>query len=54
METKYIDSKHGYEIPYYIDIPTEAKRVIIISHGFGSSKDSPTAQMMLKGLPEQD
>ena len=53
METKYIDSKHGYEIPYYIDIPIEAKRVIIISHGFGSSKDSPTAQMMLKGLPEQ-
>ena len=52
MEIKYLETDRHYAIPYYARIPDEPQRIIIISHGFGSSKYSPTAQLMLNGLAE--
>ncbi len=34
------------------DIPDEPVAIVIVTHGFGSSKESPTAQMMLEALPK--
>lgn len=36
-------SKQGYEIPYIYEGKGNEKKIVIISHGFGSSKESPTA-----------
>ena len=36
-------SKQGYEIPYVFEGKGDEKKIVIISHGFGSSKESPTA-----------
>lgn len=52
MEEKNLKTQRGYDIPYYENIPGDPKMIVIVSHGFGSSKDSQTAQMMLNGLPE--
>ena len=48
MKRDFIDG-----IPYVADIKGDEKQVVIILHGFDSSKDSPTAEMMLKALPEK-
>jgi len=40
-----------YNIPYTSSIEGNEKKIVIVIHGFGSSKESPTAQMMLTGLP---
>jgi len=47
MHKKTLKSKHGYDIPCVTNISGKEKKVIIISHGFGSSKASPTAQMIM-------
>jgi len=39
-------------IPYTANIKGDEKQVVIILHGFDSSKDSPTAKMMLEELPK--
>lgn len=39
-------------IPYIANIKGDEKQVVIILHGFDSSKDSPTAKMMLEELPK--
>ncbi len=44
--------KRAYEIPYIEKIKGDEKQVVIITHGFGSSMQSPTAQMMLEALAE--
>ncbi|MGI6721466.1 MAG: alpha/beta hydrolase [Anaerovoracaceae bacterium] len=51
METEYIKGKNGYDIPYYINLPQDAKKIIIAAHGFGSSKGSPTVLMLLEKMP---
>ena len=43
----------GYEIPCTFSIGRENTKVCVVAHGFGSSKESPTVQMLLKALPEQ-
>lgn len=45
-------SKAGYEIPYVYEGNGDEKKIVIISHGFGSSKESPTAVTMAKKLTE--
>lgn len=40
-----------YEIPYIENLKGDEKQVVIIAHGFGSSMQSPTAQMVLENLP---
>lgn len=39
-------------IPYIANVKGNEKQVVIILHGFDSSKDSPTAKMMLEELPK--
>ena len=39
-------------IPYVANIKGDEKQVVIILHGFDSSKDSPTAKMMMEELPK--
>lgn len=43
METKYIKRENGYDIPVKENIRGDEKKIVIISHGLGSSKESPTA-----------
>lgn len=43
----------AYSIPCEMIFPYEQKAFVIITHGFGSSKESQTAQMMLKDLSEK-
>lgn len=42
METKRIMGQNGYEIPC-VGHPTKGELAVVICHGFGSSKESPTA-----------
>ena len=43
-------SEGGRQIPVEYRLPADARRVCIIAHGFASSKESATAQMMLDHL----
>lgn len=54
MEQKrtWISGKKGYEIPCIRSLSGVEKKAVIVSHGFGSSKESPTASMLLEHLPE--
>jgi pimeloyl-ACP methyl ester carboxylesterase len=47
-----LNSTGGYSIPCIHTISGKDDLVCIISHGFGSSKESPTAQMMLEELSD--
>lgn len=51
MQKEYISGQRGYSIPCVYNIKGNEKAVCIIVHGFGSSKDSTTATMMLNELP---
>ena len=44
--------KREYEIPFIENLNGDEKQVVIIAHGFGSSMQSPTAQMVLDNLPK--
>ena len=50
--TQYLASKNGYMIPYICDIKDNEKKIVIVSHGFGSSKGSPTVKMLFDNLPQ--
>lgn len=52
MRKENIPGRNGYEIPCIFNLTGSEKRIVIISHGFGSSKSSPTAQAVLAALPE--
>ena len=43
--------RREYEIPYIENLRGDEEQVVIIAHGFGSSMQSPTAQMVLENLP---
>jgi pimeloyl-ACP methyl ester carboxylesterase len=49
--TVNLNSTGGYKIPCIHNLSGDEDMVCIVSHGFGSSKGSPTAQMMLEELP---
>lgn len=50
MPQENLRSRHGYAIPCRWDWQGE-QQVVIVCHGFGSSKDSPMAQMVAAALP---
>lgn len=41
----------GLPVPCELAFPEEPKAFVVVTHGFGSSKESSTAQMMLHDLP---
>lgn len=51
MREKNIPGRNGYDIPCLFNLAGGEKLTVIISHGFGSSKLSPTAQAVLAALP---
>ena len=53
MKTEWLATGRGYEIPCTFSIGRENTKACVVAHGFGSSKESPTVQMLLKALPEQ-
>ena len=42
---------NGHSVACLEDIPAGAERIVIAIHGFTSSKESPTVQMLLRRLP---
>lgn len=50
MKPIMLQSKHGYEIPCH-DNWQGQERVVIVCHGFGSSKASPMVQALHRELP---
>ena len=53
MKTERIKSKHDYQIPCLHTLTGKERQVAIIAHGFGSSKESPTALMLAEELPKK-
>ncbi|MCL1853819.1 MAG: alpha/beta hydrolase [Peptococcaceae bacterium] len=51
MQTLFISTGHADSVPCVYNITGREKAVCVIVHGFGSSKTSPTAAMMLTELP---
>ena len=51
MNKEYLPGQRGYSVPCVYNIKGNEKAVCVIVHGFGSSKDSTTATMMLNELP---
>ena len=51
MRKETIRGLNGYDIPGLNNISGGERTAVIISHGFGSSKESPTAQAIAAALP---
>lgn len=47
-----LKTKDGAVIPCELRYPDEPVAFVIVTHGFGSRKESPTARMMLEELPK--
>lgn len=52
MKKETIHGRSGYDIPCINNLVDNPKMVVIISHGFGSSKESPTAKAVVAALSE--
>lgn len=52
MKTEMISSKNDYLIPCSHTLTGNEQKAVIIAHGFGSSKESPTAMMLTQELPK--
>jgi len=52
MRKETIPGRNGYDIPCISQISGHENLAVIISHGFGSSKESPSAQAISAALPE--
>ena len=52
MQQAWLTSRHGYAIPCRWNW-TGQRRVVIVCHGFGSSKESPMAQAVAETLPRR-
>lgn len=48
-----IKSSCGYDIPVRMCVSGTEKKVLVMAHGFGSSKQSPTVSMMMEELPSK-
>ena len=44
--------RDSYDIPYRME-KGSGDKVVIVAHGFASSKESPTVEMLAKELPEK-
>ena len=53
MTRDMISGTNGYGIPCLYEVDGREETVCIVSHGFGSSKESVTAQMLLRALPKR-
>ena len=51
MTQELLSGLNGYDIPCRHTIQGGESMVCLITHGFGSSKDSPTAQLLAGELP---
>ena len=51
MEKRTLNSRRGYAIPCHITFSGEDK-ILVVCHGFGSSKSSPMVQALEKTMPE--
>ena len=51
MKTIQLKSVHGYEIPCHATCDGQDK-ILIVCHGFGSSKSSPMVQALEKTMPD--
>ena len=54
MTKEYIPNGRGYVVPCNYNINGSERIVCVVIHGFGSSKESPTAEMLLEELPQRD
>lgn len=52
MTNQCLTSQFGYEIPCTLQ-ESGAAKTLLICHGFGSSKESPTVQALLEAMPRQ-
>ncbi len=52
MRKETIRGQNGYDIPCLNNVSGDEKMAVILSHGFGSSKDSPSAQAVSSALPK--
>ena len=52
MKKETISGLNGYDIPCLNNLSGCERMIVIISHGFGSSKESPTALSVAAALPE--
>ena len=48
-----LEREGNYSVAYTEAVKGTEDKIVIVIHGFGSSKESPTARMMLEGLPEK-
>lgn len=53
MKKEFLESKHGYAIPCH-NCWDGQDRVLIVCHGFGSSKSSPMVQALNQEMPRHD
>ena len=54
MNRLKILKEDGHLIPVILKVPEEADSVVIMVHGFTSSKECPTGQLLLRRMPEAD
>ena len=50
MARGYIERKGSYDIPYISEIKGHEERILIVAHGFASSKESPNVNMLMREL----
>jgi alpha-beta hydrolase superfamily lysophospholipase len=53
MNKENVRGYNGYDIPCLSRIKGSEKLVVLISHGFGSNKESPTAKALCSALSER-
>ena len=51
MKTLFLPGQNGYAIPLVHTLTGKEEKVCLLTHGFGSSKDSPTARLALAQFP---
>ena len=51
MKKFEIKTSEGFSVKCTANIPEDPRAFVIVTHGFGSSMESPTAKMMLEKLP---
>lgn len=52
MDVNYIKRDKEYDIPYISRIKGDESRILVVAHGFASSKESPNVRMLMSNLPE--
>ena len=53
MRKGYIRRNDSYDIPYRCEGNIDDEKLVLAVHGFASSKESPTVEMLMDALPER-